>query len=238
MDSSLSKHVRTVCLTSALLAGCAGHPSLEHADYMRPDLPSLAIYEQQTAETRGSSLYAPSSEMALFEDVRAARVGDIINVILAENTNAKKSSDTNVSKTNETAIANPILGGAEYDEVGTLWGRGFNLGFTLDSDRSFSGQSGSNQSNQLSGSIAVTVVDELPRGNLVVQGEKWISLNQGHEFIRIRGIIRKSDISTSNTVLSTQVADARIAYGGTGTTASANQMGWLSRFFNSVMQPF
>jgi len=82
------------------------------------------------------------------------------------------------------------------------------------------------------------VIEELPRGNLLIQGEKWITLNQGNEFIRIRGVVRKADISSNNTILSTLIADARISYSGTGAPAHANSMGWLSRFFNSALQPF
>ena len=218
-----------------LLASWAGHPTLEHPRYARPEVPFIP--EVSPAE-RGGSLYAVATEMTLFEDVKASRRGDIVNVILAEKNTAKKSSDTSISKTNEATLNNPVLGGSERSEVGTLWGRGFNLGFGLDSEQSFSGQSGSNQSNQLSGSIAVMVIEELPRGNLLIQGEKWITLNQGNEFIRIRGVVRKADISSNNTILSTLIADARISYSGTGAPAHANSMGWLSRFFNSALQPF
>jgi len=217
------------------LAGCAGHPSLEHADYMVPEYQPVAVPAQ---EQRGSSLYSPYTEVSLFEDVKGYRRGDIINVLLAERTAAQKSSGTNVSKSNAASIENPILGGSVRDKLGTLNGNDFNYGFGLGSEQSFQGASGSNQSNTLSGSIAVTVVEELPRGNLLVQGEKWLSLNEGHEFIRLRGIVRRSDIAKDNTVLSTQIADARIAYGGTGSTGDANKMGWLSRFFNSALQPF
>ena len=217
------------------LAGCAGHPSLEHADYMVPEYQPVAVPAQ---EQRGSSLYSPYTEVSLFEDVKGYRRGDIINVLLAERTAAQKSSGTNVSKSNAASIENPILGGSVRDKLGTLNGNDFNYGFGLGSEQSFQGASGSNQSNTLSGSIAVTVVEELPRGNLLVQGEKWLSLNEGHEFIRLRGIVRRSDIAKDNTVLSTHIADARIAYGGTGSTGDANKMGWLSRFFNSALQPF
>ena len=218
-----------------LMVGCAGHPSLEHPDYLVPEYQPVDVPRQ---EERGSSLYSPYTEVSLFEDVKGYRRGDIISVLLAERTAAQKSSGTNLSKSNAATIGNPNLGGTTYDEIGTVWGRPFNLGFGLDSEQSFQGASGSNQSNTLSGSIAVTIVEELPRGNLLVQGEKWISLNEGHEFIRLRGIVRRSDITTDNTVLSTQIADARIAYGGTGATRDANKMGWLSRFFNSAWQPF
>ena len=227
--------VTATLLAIATLSACVSHPSLEHPDYMVPAFEPLAELPQ---EERGSSLYSPVTEVALFEDVKGYRRGDIINVLLAERTAAQKSSGTNVSKSNEATIQNPTLGGAEREQLGTIWGRPFNLGFGLDSEQSFTGASGSNQSNTLSGSIAVTVVEELPRGNLLVQGEKWISLNEGHEFIRVRGIVRRSDITQANTVLSTQIADARIAYGGTGVTKDANRMGWMSRFFNSALQPF
>jgi hypothetical protein len=86
----------------------------------------------------------------------------------------------------------------------------------------FAGEASSNQSNSLSGSIAVQVSRVLPNGNLVVQGEKWIELNQGDEYIRLRGIIRPEDVSPTNTIPSTLVADARISYGGTGALNEAN----------------
>ena len=231
---TIYKTVIALFIASTLTA-CVSHPSLEHPDYLVPEYEPLAV---PATEERGSSLYSPYTEVALFEDVKGYRRGDIINVLLAERTSAQKSSGTNVSKSNEATIENPTLGGEQRDTLGSFRGYDWNFGFGLSSEQAFTGASGSNQSNTLSGSIAVTVVEELPRGNLLVQGEKWISLNEGHEFIRVRGIIRRSDIAQNNTVLSTQIADARIAYGGSGVTKDANRMGWLSRFFNSAVQPF
>ena len=88
------------------------------------------------------------------------------------------------------------------------------------------------------GSITVTVVDRLANGNLVLQGEKWLTLNQGDEFIRIRGIVRPYDIGTDNTVTSDKIANARISYSGRGTLANTNRAGWLARFFNTPWMPF
>ena len=87
-------------------------------------------------------------------------------------------------------------------------------------------------------SITVTVVERLPNGNLLVQGEKWLRLNQGDEFVRIAGVIRPNDIQQDNTVTSDRVADARISYGGRGMVASSNRAGWLARFFNSAWYPY
>jgi len=90
----------------------------------------------------------------------------------------------------------------------------------------------------LAGNISVVVSEVLPNGNLVVRGEKWMTLNQGDEFIRITGIVRPQDIDPDNTVSSYLVANARIGYGGTGPVADANVLGWLTRFFISAVFPF
>jgi len=84
----------------------------------------------------------------------------------------------------------------------------------------------------------VTVVEVLANGNLVVQGEKWININQGEEYIRLRGIVRPSDISPDNTIASVRVANAQIQYSGDGSLADANEQGWLAKFFNSPWMPF
>ncbi len=214
----------------ALLAGCSGIPKEDHPDYAPVEL--AAVPEMENAVPTGS-IYQSSRNMSLFEDVKARQVGDIVTVVLAEATDAAKTSDTSLDKTNSNVITNPIFG-AGADGVGT----DLDLGFDLSSSSAFEGDSASNQSNSLQGSIAVTVARVLPGGNLYVQGEKWIHINQGDEYIRLKGIIRPEDIASNNTILSTKVADARISYGGTGAPAEVNMVGWLSRFFMSPLWPF
>ena len=99
------------------------------------------------------------------------------------------------------------------------------------------GTGNSAQSNRLQGSVTVTVIQRLPNGNLVVQGQKNMRLNQGDEMVQIQGIVRPADIGTDNTIASSKVADARIAFGGRGAIAQSNSMGWLGRFFNSPVFP-
>ena len=108
----------------------------------------------------------------------------------------------------------------------------------INGERDFTGSGDSEQSNSLRGEIAVTVVDILPNGNLVVRGEKIIGLNQGSEFIRLSGMVRPQDISSDNIVMSRKIANARIFYGGGGVVAESNSRGWLSRFFDSPLFPF
>ena len=77
----------------------------------------------------------------------------------------------------------------------------------------------------------MTVAEVYPNGNLLVRGEKWLTLNQGEEFVQISGIVRPVDIAPDNSVPSFKVADARITYSGTGTLADSNRPGLLARFF-------
>jgi len=90
----------------------------------------------------------------------------------------------------------------------------------------------------LQGQLTVTVIQRLPNGNLVVAGQKNLRLNQGNELVQIQGIVRAADIGADNTVQSSKVANAQIAYGGRGAMAQANAMGWLARFFNTRLMPY
>jgi flagellar L-ring protein precursor FlgH len=90
----------------------------------------------------------------------------------------------------------------------------------------------------LTGQITVTVAQRLSNGALIVRGEKWLTINQGEELVRISGIVRAQDIGNDNIVPSSRVADARIEYVGKGTLADSNTRGWLSRFFDSKWMPF
>jgi flagellar L-ring protein precursor FlgH len=84
----------------------------------------------------------------------------------------------------------------------------------------------------------VTVAEVLPNGNLVVRGEKWLTLTNGDEYIRLSGIVRPDDISPDNIVLSERIANPRITYRGQGAVAESNIPGWLGRFFRSALFPF
>ncbi len=212
-----------------LLGACSNTPENVHPDYAASEPPAPYPDAPAIAPT-GGIYHHVGHNLVLYDDLRARQVGDILTVVLAEATDGAKSSDT---ADNSTVIANPLLGGKLRD-----FGAGNNLGFDLSSNSAFQGDSASNQSNRLQGSISVTVARVYPGGNLYVQGEKWIRINQGNEYIRLRGIIRPVDITTSNTILSTKVADARISYSGTGATADVNKVGWLSRFFVSPLWPF
>lgn len=185
-----------------------------------------------SAPTPGT-IYNAGTDIRLFEDRKANRVGDILTVVLAEQTNATKNSQTTTGKASDVALANPTVFGTSLTHKGVPLFEG-----SLSGSTSFDGKGSSSQSNSLAGDITVTVVDRLPNGNLVISGEKWVTLNQGQEFIRLSGIIRPDDIEPDNSLLSTRIANAQITYSSRGVLAAANKMGLISRFFNSVFHPY
>jgi flagellar L-ring protein precursor FlgH len=208
-----------------------------------PDYAAVRPVATEKPERNDGAIFDARTHNSLYEDYRARRVGDILTVNLQETTTAEKESETTVSKSNSNSITNPTILGAtpEFSLPGFLplsSTNNNNLGTSLSSSSNFSGSGDSDQSNTLTGSISVSVVEVLPNGNLVVRGEKVMTLNQGNEYIRIAGIISPRDIQSDNSIPSTRIADAQISYTGDGATNDANVMGWLSRFFVSALMPF
>ncbi len=220
-----------ILLLVSLGVGCAQTRIVVQPDpqYAPIDLTAVAYKPEPNG-----SIFQAGRSIRLFEDNKAFRIGDVLSVTLLESTNASKSAATNTDKDDEIELSASAIFGSSGP---TINGNSV-LSSSLLGEREFSGSGDSEQSNSLSGEIAVTVVDVLPNGNLSVRGEKIIGLNQGSEFIRISGLVRPQDVSSDNIVVSSKVANSRIFYGGGGVVAESNTRGWLSRFFDSPMFPF
>jgi flagellar L-ring protein precursor FlgH len=226
MSRTLPLHAG-LALALSLLAGCAMQMPRED-----PAWAATPPQEPAAAPPSDGAIYHADQGMELFSDPRAHRVGDILTIALVESTQASKKATTNTSKKDSNNIGAPTLLGQAI----TLGGKPATI--STSGDRSFGGSGDSSQSNQLTGQITVTVAQRLSNGNLLVRGEKWLTINQGQELVRISGIVRPQDIGQDNSVPSTRVADARIGYTGRGTLAEANTKGWLSRFFSSKWMPY
>lgn len=227
----------TLIMATVLMVACQSIPPRD------PAYAAVRPVAHPPVENGNGAIYQAGHDVRLFEDQLARRVGDILTVQLTEATSASKEAETELEKDTTTSIANPTLFGAspQFNTPGLLplnTNNNNNLAFNLDSSNDFDGSGSSSQSNSLSGSITVSVVEVLPNGNLIIRGEKVLNLNQGYEYIRLSGIVRKADIRPDNTVLSTQIADAQIAYSGTGAVHDTNAIGWLARFFISALMPF
>ncbi len=217
-----------VLLAALTLAGCVGLPPRDDSNYAAtwPDPPV-----EETAAN--GSIYQADRDVRLFENSVARRVGDVLTIVLAEKTDASKSATTNTAKNTSIDLPGPTIAGAPV----TLNGREI-LSASMDNATSFGGSGDSAQSNELTGNITVTVAKRLSNGNLLVRGQKWITINQGREFVRIQGIVRPVDITPQNTVASWKVADATISYGSQGVIDAANSKSLLARFFDSKWLPF
>lgn len=222
-----TKRIAILLLTGLTLGGCATAPQ-ESGRWQPPP-----IQTQTYQKPESGTIYNSGTDIRLFEDRKASRVGDILTVLLTESTNASKNSATSTGKSTETTLLNPTVLGRSLTHDGTPLFSG-----ELSGDSNFDGRGASSQSNSLAGDITVTVVERLANGNLVIAGEKWVTLNQGKEFIRLSGVIRADDIRPDNSLLSTRIANAQITYSSKGVLAAANKMGLISRFFNSVFHPY
>ena len=219
-------------IATVLLTGCAStdqhlEPVQDNSYYapVMPEQPAAAVINT-------GSLFQQASVNNLYSDSRARQVGDIITVSLQENTQATKNAKNEYGADSSNSI-NPVTG---------FGGLPINLGsksiqFGFDGSNEFKGDAKADQSNSLSGSISVNVLQVYGNGNLMIRGEKWIQLNTGKEYIRLTGIIRQQDIDSDNTIVSTKVANARIEYSGTGSFHKGQQPGWLSKFFSSDWWP-
>ena len=179
------------------------------------------------------AIYQTGREVALFENPIAHHVGDIVTIVLNEQTQAQKTSSTNTNKATSVALPGMTILGKALTVHGVPI-----MSNNISDTTKFAGEGDSAQSNSLEGFVTVTVQKVLPNGNLFVKGEKWIGINQGQEYVRLSGIIRPIDLASDNSINSSQVANAKISYGGKGALADANAQGWLSRFFNSPWTPF
>ncbi len=212
---------------SQLFLGCVTTPQ-ELSDFepiVRPVAPEPPVYNN-------GSIYQQRS-ISLFEDPKPYRIGDVLTVILKEKTSASKIAETTTLKEDDLSMAAPSLFGLTPTNNGANM-----LEMSVVPEREFTGEAEGIQSNSLTGEITVTVVDILPNNNLVVQGEKWFILNQGKEYIRIAGVVRPLDIKPDNTILSSKLADAQIAYSGEGFFADSNNQGWFGQFINGNWWPF
>lgn len=221
----------TVLLISQLSA-CSNTVELSKALPNDPDFAPILPEEEEAAIIPTGSLFKENYVNNIYSDSKAHRVGDIIAVILSESTQANKNAKTELKKESNSAL-DPVIGlGGTSPLI-----NGNALQFEINQNSKFKGDSKANQGNSLSGDISVHVLRVLPNGNLMIRGEKWLTLNNGDEYIRLTGVIRPKDINSNNTVLSTKVANARIQYAGTGSFADGNEQGWLTKFFNSPWWP-
>jgi flagellar L-ring protein precursor FlgH len=189
---------------------------MKHSEGFTPVYP---MAQEKAAQATGAIYNGRASEN-FFGRGRSFQVGDVITVILDESTKAGRSQVGSLSR----ASTNDVLKGnnAVIAAAGNFLGGASTLGATVTNK----GTGTADQSATLTGSVAVSVIEIMANGNLVLRGEKQVALTEGSEVIQVAGVVRAEDIAPNNTVASRRLANAQIAYRGTGDLAATSRAGW------------
>jgi flagellar L-ring protein precursor FlgH len=211
----------------ALISACSSTPPapLTHTPEFAPVYPPVAERLQNNSgaifNTRTDNWFGRS---------KSYQIGDVVTVLLNEETQTERNVAANLNRksTNNVLSASSGLSSAIQNiSIGGSKLSGVMQGIKMDgAEITNSGGGQDSKTAKLIGAVTVTVVEVLANGNLVVRGEKQLALTEGSEIIQLSGIIRPTDISPSNMVQSSRLANAQIAYRGTGDLANATKAGW------------
>ncbi|WP_165107384.1 flagellar basal body L-ring protein FlgH [Limisphaera ngatamarikiensis] len=186
--------------------------------------------------TRAQSLWKDDRSRSMFADKRALAVGDILTVLVQENTTTAKDNKTSTARESGmdaglsaffySPNASPLL--TRRGQLPTLkW----------NSKNQFTGGGSVANSEQITARVAVQVIEVLPNGNLIIEGRRETVIGRENQTMILRGIVRPDDVLANNTVYSYNIADAKIEIVGKGTLTDAQRKGWFSRIWDKV-NPF
>jgi len=204
-------------IAALLLAACAKPMPLAHS----PDFAPVQPLPRETNMPATGAIFATDNTDLWQAKRRNYRVGDIITVLLSESTQAARTLNNETSRESSTDAVPTGMSNAIGNAAPIL--NGFNAGGAVTTNR---GTGVADQQASLTGSIAVTVTEVQANGNLVIRGEKQLSLSEGGEVIQVAGIIRPEDVSAINTVQSRRLANGQITYKSVGDLANATRAGW------------
>lgn len=184
-----------------------------------------------SAKMSNGSIFQSGSARYLFEEPIARDVGDTVLIAIEENLTASNKSNTSASRSSSASIS----GSASIPYFPNALEKFFSSSLTGSGSNSSNGKGETSNTNTFRGALAVSVIEVLPNGYLVVGGEKRVNVNGEINNLRLTGVVNPREIKAGNTISSTRVADARIEQVGEGVIADANTMAWLARFFLSVL---
>jgi len=242
------KNIAAIRFISAALlvmvfSGCAGtKPNKEPAASYTPpkqlseskllSMPDAGPPPATLAST--GSLWSPGSG-SLYADVRASKIGDIVTITISESSSASKASATTAEKT-KTYSGSMSFSGLGAGTSGTKGAFSFGP-YTGSFANTTKGDGTTSQTDSMTAYMTATVIDVLPNGDLLIRGSRWTKVNDELQQIVLEGVVRPVDISRSNTVLSQNVAEAKIFLLGKGPVAQSQKPGWLHQIMDFV-SPF
>ena len=220
-----------------VLSGC-GLRTKSTLDLIEPKkVEQIQVSEYASPRMEEGSLWSEAQGMALFQDRRATKVGDIITVRIVEDPEATLNANTKTSRSSSIEGKLEFLGylKALAEKNSRLaQNPGVDPLFKSELTSGFDGKGTSNRDGHVAAYVPAVVTKVLPNGNLVIIGKREIRVNQETQYITLSGIVRPDDIGPTNEVSSTYMADAKIVYSGTGPLADKQRPGWLGRAIDHV----
>jgi len=225
-------------LSMAVFTGCIGTNYTSRIKdeplTIDPVFRNLDRTDKRAAEDNGGAIWrGEANTNILFSDWRARRVGDLLTVKIVEVSQAKELATTDTGRSSEIDAGITALFGQETKYPARHTINPSHL-ITANTKNNFSGTGETKREGFVTTTISAKVVEVLPNGCLAVDGKREISVNNERKEILLQGIVRPSDIASDNSILSTQIADAKIIMTGIGVVGEKQSPGWLSRIFDLI----
>jgi len=209
-----------ITANSLILSGCAVTPD---SIIKQPMTAKPALVQAPIASS--GAIFNAAAFKPLFEDRRPRVIGDMVTVNISENTSATKAGGSSGGK--DAAVDASISSLFNHPAPKAT--------FASTAKETYADKAAANASNVFTGAISATVIDVLANGNMVISGEKQVSLDKGTEFVRFSGVINPDNITQGNFISSTKVADARIEYRTNSKIDRAELASMFARFFLSMV---
>ncbi len=218
------KHIMAAACCMLFLQACATSKAQVTKDVNKPIVDQALQHVEQHPNHTGSLWN--NSGATMFTDPKAHRVGDLVMVLVQENASATRTLGTKKSRKSQHKSSLSALFGLEKSIAPNFDPK---LAMDTSNDKSFAGSGETTNTDSLVASVTAVVTEVFPNGNMKIMGRREVTINQQPQELTFTGIVRPSDISANNTILSAQVAQAHISYGGGGSLAAMSDEGWLGQ---------
>lgn len=229
------KYSTLILIILTFLGGCVSQTG--QAPPAIPERNSLPMVEEKLPQPSEGAIYSAKSKN-LYQDNRARQIGDIVLVKIVETSSGKKTAQTKTSR--DSSLTGGIASFFGFEQS-LLTNGGKNVpsltNMNANISKDFDGKGETKRDSTVTATLSAKVIEITMGGNLMIQGYREVRVNNETQHIIISGMVRPTDISQDNSILSSNIADARIEYSGTGALASKQQPGWLSNAID-VVWPF
>lgn len=194
---------------------------------------ALVILGLAAGAARADSIFPTNGRVtSLFADRKASASGDILTIVVAESVAAQNSQSKKSSR--ESSIEDAIQ---KFLYTGLATHKGELPGLNLSGGSTYSGGGDVSNTQSLSARAAVLVTDVLPNGNLVIEGVRVVRFSGETQYVVLHGLVRPDDIARDNTIISSNIADARVEFYAEGALTDAQKRGWLAKAYEKL-RPF